>query len=151
MFLILTVDCLRMKLMFFSSLTVMFNHSILCSHRPSDWKRPGHLASIKAKAPRTTPENYRPLFVVELIPKILKNAFRNNIVNILTYSLLTCDQSAFKHWLSSTSAVHKQLDDVLDDIDQVLVNGACSFDLSKCFDNIDHPLLLAKMEKKMEF
>ena len=41
----------------------------------------------------------------------------------------------------------KVFDDLLDNINSGLINGVCFFDLKKCFDTIDHKLLLYKLEK----
>ncbi len=62
-------------------------------------------------------------------------------------SLLTHDQSAFRRWHSTVTAVHKVIDDLMDNINNGLVNGVCFFDLKKCFDTIDHKLLLYKLER----
>ena len=36
---------------------------------------------------------------------------------------------------------------VLDNINENEINGICMFDLAKCFDTIDHKLLLKKLSK----
>ena len=44
-------------------------------------------------------------------------------------------------------ASHKLVDDLLDNMNEKLINGACFFYRKKCFDTIDHTLLLSKLEK----
>ena len=63
------------------------------------------------------------------------------------YELLTCNQSVFPKHHSILTASHKLVDDLLDNINDKPINGACFFDLKKCFDTIDHTLLILKLEK----
>ena len=63
------------------------------------------------------------------------------------HELLTCNQSAFRKHYSTLTVSHKLVDDLLDNMNEKLINGACFFDLKKCFDTIDHTLLILKLEK----
>lgn len=56
-----------------------------------------------------------------------------------------CDQSAFRRGHSTTTAAHKLFDDLLDNTNEGLINGSCFLDLKKCFDTIDHKLLIKKL------
>ncbi len=66
---------------------------------------------------------------------------------MIDHSLITCDQSAFMKGHSTQTATIKLFDDILNNINDGFINGACFFDLAKCFDSIDHEVLLIKMEK----
>ena len=48
---------------------------------------------------------------------------------------------------STTTALHRLVDDLLDNMNEGMVNAICFFDLKKCFDSIDHKLLILKLEK----
>ena len=90
----------------------------------------------------------RSISVVGRIPKVFENWIQKQLCEYLNLAcLLTCGQSAFRQGFSATTAVYKLLDNVLNNTDEGLVNEACCFDLSKCFDTIGQTLLLAKMEK----
>ena len=64
-----------------------------------------------------------------------------------SHNQLRCDQSAFRKKHSTTTALHRLVDDLLDNMNEGMVNAICFFDLKKCFDSIDHKLLILKLEK----
>ena len=130
------------------SLTVLFNASISESYLPADWKRARVTPIYKGAGPQDDPGNYRPISIVSHIPKALEKCINSQLMAYLDkYELLTCDQSAFRSGHSTTTAAHKLFDDLFDNINEGLINGSCFLDLKKCFDTIDHGLLLQKLEK----
>ncbi len=53
--------------------------------------------------------------------------------------LITIDQSAHRHQ-------HRVIDDWLCNMSDGNLTAVCSFDITKCFDTINHAILLRKME-----
>ena len=45
---------------------------------------------------------------------------------------------------STQTSLHNVIEYVLDNINENEINGICMFGLAKCFDTIDHKLLLKK-------
>ena len=64
-----------------------------------------------------------------------------------SHSFLRHDQSAFRKGHSTGTALHKLVDDLLDNINEVMMNAIWFFYLKKCFDTINHDLLLSKLKK----
>ena len=62
-------------------------------------------------------------------------------------NLISLDQSAYLKNHSTQTSVHRVLEDWLENINEGEFTGACLFDISKCFDTINHRLLLFKLEK----
>jgi hypothetical protein len=52
-----------------SSLTYIFNHALISSHFPSEWKV-ARLLSLFKKGPRNLAENYRPIAILESISNL---------------------------------------------------------------------------------
>ena len=48
---------------------------------------------------------------------------------------------------STHTSLHNVIEYVLDNINENEINGICMFDLAKCFETIDHILLLKKLSK----
>ena len=131
-----------------TSVTELFNMSITSHHMPADWKRARVTPIYKGTGSVDEPNNYRRISIVSHIPKVLEKMVNSQLIAYFdAFSLLTCDQSAFRRGHSTATAAHKLFDDMLDNINEGLVNGICFFDLRKCFDTIDHDLLLFKLEK----
>ncbi len=131
-----------------SSLTELFNASIKESHLPTDWKRARITPIYKGSGSNEDPSNYRPISIVSHIPKALEKCINSQMMSYFDeHSLLTCDQSAFRAGHSTTTSAHKLFDDLLDNINEGFINGSCFLDLKKCFDTIDHVLLVQKLEK----
>jgi len=131
-----------------ASLTELFNGSISKSSLPTDWKRARVTPIYKGNGAKSEPGNYRPISVVSHIPKALEKCVNSQLTAYLNqHSLLSCDQSAFRQGHSTTTSAHKLLDDLMDNINEGMINAICFFDLKKCFDTIDHPLLLAKLQR----
>ena len=131
-----------------ASLTELFNNSLAKSSLPADWKRARVTPIYKGDGAKDEPGNYRPISVVSHIPKVLEKCVNSQLIAYLNqHSLLSCDQSAFRKGHSTTTSAHKLLDDLMDNINEGMVNAICFFDLKKCFDTIDHPLLLAKLQR----
>ncbi len=131
-----------------ASLTTLFNLSIKCARLPNDLKKARVTPIFKCKGERTDPGNYRPISVIPHIAKILEKCVQSQLMSyLLAHNLITCDQSAFLKGHSTQTSLHKMFDDLLGNINDGYVNGACFFDLAKCFDTIDHSLLIKKLEK----
>ena len=131
-----------------SSLTVLFNMSLNTGQIPDDWKRARVTPIFINKGSNTDPNNYRPISVIEHIPKCFEKMvdvqFREYL---LAHALITKSQLAFmKHHSTQTSLLHV-IDSFLDNINHGELTGVCFFDLAKCFDTIDHELLLYKLGK----
>ncbi len=61
-------------------------------------------------------------------------------------NLITSDQSAYRNQHNTQTALHRVVDDWLYNIsDGNLKTGVCSFDITKCFDTINHAIRLTKM------
>ena len=56
-------------------------------------------------------------------------------------------QSAYLKNQSTQSLLHNIISDIFDDINTNSVNMLCFWGLAKCFDTIDHDILLRKLEK----
>ena len=54
---------------------------------------------------------------------------------------------ALNKTLTTQTFLHNVIEYVLDKVNENEINGICMFDLAKCFDTIDHKLLLKKLSK----
>ena len=59
---------------------------------------------------------------------------------------ISMDQSAYLKRHSTQTSVHRVIDDWLDQINDDSLTGACLLDISKCFDSINHEILLKQLE-----
>ena len=64
-----------------------------------------------------------------------------------THQFISPDQSAFLKHHSTVTALHKVTDNLLNNIDEGLITCVCFFDIAKCFDSLDHSILLLKLDK----
>ena len=60
--------------------------------------------------------------------------------------LITSDQSAYMKQHNTQTALHKEVDDWLYNMSDGNLTGVCSFDITKCFDTINHAILIKKFE-----
>lgn len=131
-----------------ASLTTLFNLSLQQQNIPSDLKNARVTPIYKGKGSVEDPSNYRPISVIPHVAKLLEKRVQSQLLSYLQdHKLISCEQSAFIKQHSTHTAVHKVIDDVLDNINEGYLNGACFFDLTKCFDTIDHEILLRKLER----
>ena len=58
---------------------------------------------------------------------------------------ITPDQSAYLNGHSTQTSLHRVIDDWLDNINESQITSVCLLDISKCFDTINHSILLQKL------
>jgi hypothetical protein len=127
-------------------LTHLFNLSIVTHTYPSDWKLARITPIFKHKGSKDDPENYRPISITCHISKIMENHVNSQLVNFLTlHNFITTDQFAFITNHSTSTCLHKFIDDCLQNIDDNLLTGVLLLDIQKCFDTINHDQLLNKL------
>ena len=64
---------------------------------------------------------------------------------LTSHDFITCCQSAFMKNHSTTTAIHRVISDILDGFNENEITAMCFIDLQKCFDTIDHSILLTKL------
>ena len=128
-------------------LTHIFNLSITQGIVPDDWKIARVTPIYKGKGSRDEPGNYRPISVICHIAKIIEKIINVQLLDYLQkHDFISIDQSAYLKHHSTQTSLHRVIDDWLENMNDGLLTGACFLDIQKCFDTIDHDLLLAKLE-----
>ena len=111
---------------------------------PDDWKCARITPIYKGKGPTNECNNYRPISVISHVSKLMEKAILVQMKEYLSsHDFISGSQSAFIKNHSTTTAIHKFISDVLDGINENEITAVCFIDLQKCFDTINHDLLLA--------
>ena len=149
---VLGFDC---KLLFLGAeiiapiLTTFYNASLTNYIVISDWKV-SKVTPIydKGKGNKEEAGNYRPISLIGYIMKILfeKEIKTQLMVYLEINDLITIDQSAYRQQHNTQTALHRVIDDWLCNMLDGNLTAVCSFDITKCFDTINHSILLKKME-----
>jgi hypothetical protein len=130
------------------SLCTLINKSLKTGIVPDDWKLARVTPVYKGDGDRLNESNYRPISVIGHIVKLAESEVKEQILHyLLTNGLITADQSAYLKYHSTTTCLHKVIFDWQEAIDDGDIIGSCFLDISKCFDSIDHKLLITKLEK----
>ena len=91
--------------------------------------------------------NYRPISLIGHIVKIFEKEIKTQLILYLEINdLITIDQSAYRQQHNTQTALHRVIDDWLCNMSDGNLTAVCSFDITKCFDTINHSILLRKME-----
>ena len=95
----------------------------------------------------SNPSNFRPISLVPVITKVVERVVHQQLYRYLSYNhLLSSAQHGFRPRHSTETALVSVSDHILNATDRGEVSLLCLIDLSKCFDVIDHQILLQKMQ-----
>ena len=128
------------------TLVLLINNMLLNSYFPSKLIESYILPIIKNKNKRTTDSaNYRPIFISNVICKIIEKVIYNRIYKLLS----THDnQFGFKAKLGTEMCVFS-LKQLINDYKNNNTNMFVAFlDASKAFDNISHNILFERLRNK---
>ena len=148
---VLNFDCKLLKLscsLIAGQLTHMFNLSFKFGNVPNDWKYARITPIYKGKGCTDEPVNYRPISVLSFIAKIIEKLVQCQFMYFLVnHQFITLDQYAYRKFHSTTNCLHTTIDEWLENMNDKLLTGVCFLDIAKCFDTINHDLLLQKLSK----
>ncbi len=131
-----------------NSLCDIINNCIMNGDLPDDWKLAKVTPIYKNKGPKEDCGNYRPISVICHIAKIMEKSVQIQLKEyLMKHNFISHVQSAYLKNHSTQSSLHNIVSDILDGINTNSVNMLCFLDLAKCFDTIDHDILLCKLEK----
>ena len=91
--------------------------------------------------------NYRSILLLSQFSKVFENILYNCIYSYsIRYKLLSDYQFGFRKNSSTTLAINKIYDEILNNIDQGMYTCCIFLDLKKAFDTVDHYFLVQKLE-----
>ena len=92
-------------------------------------------------------QNYRPIAITCHVSKIFERSIHEQVLSYLQIrNMLTPDQSAYLKEHSTSTSLHKVTDDWLQTMDDGDFTLICLLDIEKCFNSIDHSILLSKLK-----
>ena len=93
------------------------------------------------------PSDYRPLSIISHVAKIVEKLVKVQLMKYLVgYDFITQDQSAYLEGRSTITCLHIIIDLCLENTNEGEYTGICMLDVTKCFDSINHSLLLQKLQ-----
>lgn len=130
------------------SLSVVLNQCINSADVKNDWKVARVTPIYKNNGDMLDKNNYRPISVIGHIAKILEQLVQSQLLEYLqSHCFISADQSAYLARHSTQTCLHRAVDDWLENVNENQITGAILLDISKCFDVIDHNILLQKLSK----
>ena len=124
----------------------LVNSSITQSDVPASWKHSVVHPILKSGDP-SDPSNFRPISIVPVIAKILERAVHQQLYSYLSENhLLSPNQHGFRPRHSTETALTSISDHILSSFDHGELSLLCLLDLTKCFDVMDQPRLLSKLQ-----
>ena len=120
----------------------IINTCITRADIPSDWKHSIVQPIYKSGNP-SDPANFRPISLVPVVMKIVERVIHQQLYHYLSYShLLSPAQHGFRPRHSTETALLSVTDSILTATDRREISMLCLVDLSKCFDVINHEILI---------
>jgi hypothetical protein len=130
------------------SLTYLVNLSLETGYVPKDWKLAKVTPAFKGKGQISCENNYRPLSVIASVAKIAEKNVQLQLLDyLMKHKFISIDQFAYLKNHSTQLCLHRLIDDILENVNNKELTGMCFIDIKKCFDTIDHNILLFKLEK----
>ena len=125
----------------------IINTCLFNSDFPDSWKHSIVHPIYKSGDP-SSPSNFRPISIVPVLGKIVERVVQRQLYYYLsTNHLLSPTQHGFRPRHSTETALVSVADRILAASDQGEISLLCLIDLSKCFDIIDHSILLSKLSQ----
>ena len=128
------------------SLSNILNLSLKSGIVPNDWKLARVTPIYKGKGDKNDKNFYRPISVIATISMIMEREVHSQIMTYFTvHNLITIDQFAFLKYHSTSTCLHRMMDDWYEAMNENEFIITCFFDIQKCFDSINHRILLQKL------
>jgi hypothetical protein len=131
-----------------ASLTFLINISLTIGYCPKEWKLAKVTPAYKGKGDPLEKTNYRPLSVIAHLAKLSESVVHKQLLDYLTeHKFISIDQFAYLKRHSTQTCLHRLMDDILENVNENEKTALCFLDIRKCFDTINHDLLLTKLSK----
>ena len=125
----------------------LFNSSLQSSTFPTDWKSAFVLPLNKIPNP-SGPADYRPIALLNMLPKIFEKAVSYQIVqHLISNSIIDPFQSGFRSGHSTESCLVKLADDIRQAKAKKYLTALILFDFTKAFDRVNFDILLGKLKR----
>ena len=146
------LDCISVKLLklakpsIITPITFILNKSILTGEVPMEWKA-ARVVPIFKSGDRESTNNYRPVSILPIISKIIEKFVHESLYEYLSkLKVIAKCQSGFRPLHSTSTALIKIYDHLLDLINDGNLIGMVCVDLRKAFDTVNHEILLTKLK-----
>ena len=141
--------CVRVLKAAFPAVGMVLLHIInVClthSDYPASWKHSLIHPIFKTGDP-SDPSNFRPISIIPVISKVVERVVQRQLYHYLSSNhLLSPNQHGFRPNHSTETALVTVTDRILTATDGGEISLLCLIDLSKCFDVIDHDILIDKL------
>jgi len=128
-----------------SPLTYICNKSLVSGLFPTRLKY-SQIIPIFKKGNKSEMSNYRPISLLTSFSKIFEVTYYRIQKHITVNNILADEQYGFRNNSSTESASFNLINNILDALNNNKLVGGIFCDLTKAFDNVDHNVLLCKLE-----
>ena len=125
------------------AITMLINNAFIYSEYPADMKK-SEISPIFKKKDITKKENYRPINIIGVLPKIFESLVARQIEDFMS-SIFSSRLGAYRKGHGCSQVLISAIDSWKRALDKNDVVGMILMDLSKAFDAIPHDLLIAKL------